>query len=235
MHSTRQLIVNSDDFGLSHGVNRGIIEAYERGIVTSASLMVRWPAAVEAAAYAGQHPDLSLGLHIDLGEWIYCGNEWVRTYGVVPVDDGPAVRDELTRQLEAFRWLVGKDPTHLDSHQHVHLNEPVRTMATEMARSLKVPLRDCDSDVRYCGYFYGQTAEGSPLPEAISVDSLVRILCSLPPGITEIGCHAGLEDDLETMYRSERVHEVRTLCDPRVRSALAIEGIELISFSRGLS
>jgi predicted glycoside hydrolase/deacetylase ChbG (UPF0249 family) len=104
-------------------------------------------------------------------------------------------------------------------------------MAAEIARNLNVPLRGCDANVRYCGYFYGQTADGSPLPEAVSVDGLLRILSSLPPGITEIGCHAGLEDDLETMYRSERIQEVKTLCDPRVRSALASEGIELISFN----
>ena len=49
----RRLIMNADDFGISPGVNAGIIEAHERGIVTSASLMVRWPDAV-AAANLGQ-------------------------------------------------------------------------------------------------------------------------------------------------------------------------------------
>ena len=49
MPATRFLIVNADDFGQSSGINRGIITAHEKGIVTSASLMVRWPAAVEAA------------------------------------------------------------------------------------------------------------------------------------------------------------------------------------------
>jgi predicted glycoside hydrolase/deacetylase ChbG (UPF0249 family) len=44
MGAKRYLIVNADDFGQSHSVNWGVIEAYERGIVTSASLMVRWPA-----------------------------------------------------------------------------------------------------------------------------------------------------------------------------------------------
>jgi len=52
----RRLIVNADDFGQSPGINRGIMEAHERGIVTSVSLMVRWPAAVEAAAYARRLP-----------------------------------------------------------------------------------------------------------------------------------------------------------------------------------
>ena len=67
--STRYLIVNADDFGQSRGINRGITEAHEQGIVTSASLMVRWPAAPEAAAYARSHGSLSLGLHFDFGEW----------------------------------------------------------------------------------------------------------------------------------------------------------------------
>ena len=47
----RCVIINADDFGLSAGINRGIIEAHERGIVTSASLMVRWPAAEYARAH----------------------------------------------------------------------------------------------------------------------------------------------------------------------------------------
>ncbi len=64
----RYLIVNADDFGRSPGVNWGIIEAHGGGIVTSASLMLRLPAAAKVAAYATEHPDLALGLHFDLGE-----------------------------------------------------------------------------------------------------------------------------------------------------------------------
>src|SRR5262245_58205784 len=104
----RYLIVNADDFGQSHSVNSGIIEAHERGIVTSASLMVRWPAAAEAVAYSRQYPDLSLGLHVDFGEWAYRGEHWVPLYQVVPIHDTTAVADEMARQLTTFRRLVGK-------------------------------------------------------------------------------------------------------------------------------
>ena len=52
MSVDRILIVNADDFGQSPGVNAGVIEAHERGIVTSASMMVCWPAAAGAADYA---------------------------------------------------------------------------------------------------------------------------------------------------------------------------------------
>src|ERR1041384_4752267 len=116
MLAEKYLIVNADDFGQSPGVNRGIIEAHERGIVTSASLMTRWLAAGEAALYAKQHPELSVGLHFDLGEWRYQAGDWVSVYSVAPLEDKVAVERELFRQLEVFRCLLGRDPTHINSH-----------------------------------------------------------------------------------------------------------------------
>jgi predicted glycoside hydrolase/deacetylase ChbG (UPF0249 family) len=230
MTTDRYLIVNADDFGRSPGVNRGIVEAHEHGIVTSASLMVRWPAAAEAAAYGRGRPGFSLGLHVDLGEWAYRDGGWVAVYEVVPGDDAPAVADEVRRQVAAFRSLVGRNPTHLDSHQHVHRSEPASSIFREAALELAVPLRGSGVAVRYCGDFYGQTGKGLSAPEGISVDGLLRILAALPAGVTELGCHPGLGDDLETMYRRERAGEVKTLCDPRVRRAIAARGIELRSF-----
>src|SRR5579864_4718762 len=116
----RYLIVNADDFGLSRGVNRGIIEAAEHGVLTSASLMVRQPAAAEAACYARTNPKLSVGLHLDLGEWVYQAGEWVPLYSVVPTSDSRAVTDEVQRQFTQFQKLMDRPPTHIDSHQHVH-------------------------------------------------------------------------------------------------------------------
>ena len=230
MTSGKYLIVNADDFGRSPGVNRGIIKAYACGIVTSASLMVRWPAAAAAAAYGQKHPRLSLGLHLDLSEWTYSNGEWARLYEVVPVADVSAVEAEVSRQLLTFRRLVGKDPTHLDSHQHVHLREPIRTVMIEAARKLGVPLRHCGSKARYCGDFYGQTAEGAPLPDLISVNHLLEILARLPGGLVELGCHPGEGNDLDTMYLHEREEETKVLCDPQVRAAITSMRAELCSF-----
>jgi predicted glycoside hydrolase/deacetylase ChbG (UPF0249 family) len=226
----RNLIVNADDFGQSAGVNRGIIEAHERGIVTSASLMVRWPASAAAATYGRRRPALSLGLHIDLGEWTYRGESWVPVYEVVASNDRAAVAAEVNSQVETFRRLLGQDPTHIDSHQHVHRSEPVHSVVVEIARRLGVPLRDFTSRIRYCGDFYGQTATGDPYPEGISADKLIALLTALPPGVTELGCHPGEGSDVDSMYRSERALEVKTLCDPRIWPTIATEGIELHSF-----
>jgi chitin disaccharide deacetylase len=230
MTSERRLIVNADDFGLSAGVNRGIIEAHERGIVTSASLMVRWAAAEEAAAYARAHPALGVGLHVDLGEWEPSESGWAMRYEVVRGDDARAIADEVAEQLASFRRLVGREPTHIDSHQHVHLVGPARDVLMEAAKALDIPLRGCDARVRYCGDFYGQARRGYSYPEGISVERLVTIIAGLPEGITEVACHPGYADDVETFYRTERAAEITALCDPRARAAVVAAGAALCSF-----
>jgi predicted glycoside hydrolase/deacetylase ChbG (UPF0249 family) len=171
--NTRTLIVNADDFGQSPGVTRGIIEAHECGIVTSASLMVLWPASVDAARYARVRPALSVGLHVDLGEWLYREGDWQSRYQRVDLSDGDAVEREVRAQLARCRDLLGRDPTHLDSHQHVHRREPARSILLRLADHLHIPLREMTAGIRYRGDFYGQTMAGEPLPELISVTRLV--------------------------------------------------------------
>lgn len=231
MPAKRYLIVNADDFGLSEGVNRGIIRAHEQGIVTSASLMVRWPAAAEAAAHARQHPRLSVGLHLDLAEWIYREDQWVPRYEVVPPDDQAAVAAEVARQLAAFQRLLGRPPTHIDSHQHVHRNEPARSVVSQAADQWSIPLRGFTPRVQYCGDFFGQTGEGDPYPEGISLEGLLHTIQALPPGITELGAHPGEDENLDSVYRLERLQEVRVLCDSRVRAALEANEIALCSYT----
>ena len=227
---TRALIVNADDFGLSPGVNEGVLATHDRGIVTSASLMVRWPAAEAAVTVARSRPRLSLGLHLDLGEWTFRNDDWHQLYAVVSTDDPDALAAEVDRQLSRFRELVGRDPTHLDSHQHVHREKPLARIVADLARRLDVPLRHRDPAIRYDGHFYGQSGHGEPFPEAITPAALIALLTSLPPGITELGCHPGLDDDIDSMYRTERTNEVQTLCDPRVRTTIEGHAIRLCSF-----
>jgi predicted glycoside hydrolase/deacetylase ChbG (UPF0249 family) len=230
MVEKRMLIVNADDLGLSDGVNAGIAEAHEHGIVTSASLMVRQGAASEAARYAGEHPALAVGLHIDLGQWDYENGEWMAAYERCAPDDESAVEAECRAQLEAFRRLLDRDPTHLDSHQHTHMSEPVASVAEGLAAELGVPLRA--RGIRYEGGFYGQTGKGESLPEAIAAEHMMELIESLPPGWTELGCHPGRGAEQVSSYGTEREREVEALCDPRVRETIEREGIELRSFAQ---
>lgn len=221
---------------MSAGVNRGIFEAYRYGIVTSASLMVRWLAAAEAVAEWRELPaacstGLSLGLHVDLGEWFFRDGCWQALYEVAPASDTTAVQQEVHRQLDLFRELTGQNPTHFDSHQHVHLKHPLHKILRDVAAELSVPLRSVSRHARYCGSFYGQSTRGDSLPEAISPAALIRILDELPAGVTELGCHPGYAGDLQTMYRLEREVEVQTLCDAAVRMALDEKQIKLYSWA----
>ena len=62
--SPKRVIVNADDLGRTPGINAGTFEAHRRGIVTSATMMVAYPAAAEAGAALDDHPDLGVGLHV---------------------------------------------------------------------------------------------------------------------------------------------------------------------------
>ncbi|HEX6460202.1 MAG TPA: ChbG/HpnK family deacetylase [Thermoleophilaceae bacterium] len=227
----RILIVNADDFGRSPGVNRGVIRAHEEGIVTSASLMVRWDAAEEAATYARRSDSLSVGLHVDLGEWEYRDGDWRARYEVLAEETPAAVEEELRRQLERFERQVGRQPTHLDSHQHVHRDEPARSAVLAAGERLGVPVRALTPSIAYSGVFYGQDGRGWPVPEAIEVDALVAAIQGLPAGTTEFACHPAAEADHESSYGEERTKELETLCDPRVKEAIGAAGIDLRGFA----
>ncbi|HEV2787664.1 MAG TPA: ChbG/HpnK family deacetylase [Solirubrobacteraceae bacterium] len=225
----RRLVVNADDFGRSAAINRGILRAHRDGIVTSASLMVRYPAAAQAASDAQFHPRLGVGLHFDLGEWEYRDGEWRSVYDVARTDDRAAVEAELVRQLEEFERLAGVSPTHIDSHQHVHRDEPVRSAVQRAADALGVPVRHAGG-VRYCGGFYGQGRRGEPLPQLIAAEALVALVGRLEPGVTELACHPADGVDFESTYAAEREQELRALCDPRVAQALREHAVELCNF-----
>jgi hypothetical protein len=218
----RYLVVNADDFGACSGVNRGIVEAHRRGIVTSASLMVGMPGSEEAASLAGECPGLSVGLHVSF--------EDERKQPLADLADPGACRAALDEQLLRFTDLLGHRPTHLDSHHHVHTRRDLLPQFQEVAERCGIPLRE-DSGVRYCSRFYGQW-DGESHPEQVNVAGLIRILgTEIGDGITELGCHPGRADPaLLSSYADERELELRTLCDGRVRSFLEGRGIALIGF-----
>ncbi len=230
MSETVHLIVNADDFGFSRGVNAGIVEAHEKGIVTSTSLMVRRAFAGEAFAAARAHPRLGFGLHLDLSEWVYEDDDWRCAYERVNLEDRGAVHAEVEAQLGLFRDLTGLAPTHIDSHQHVARDGIVGEVVREFAAALGLPARHHTPEIRYCGDFYGQDAKGYPCHEGVAADQLIHVLNELPPGITEMGCHPGRAHDVESVYKIERELEIQALCDSRVRAAIGARGIRLVNF-----
>ncbi|MGZ4417836.1 MAG: carbohydrate deacetylase [Gaiellaceae bacterium] len=236
MSQDRRLIVTADDFGRSLGVNRGIIETHERGIVTSTSLMVFRPGAYEAATYARAQPGLSTGLHIELP---WKPRRWSPQREPAEAEWSQIVSRSVLEQMSEFRTLVGREPTHLDSHRHAHRHEPLRSIALKLASTLGVPLRELDPRIQFCGDFYGQSYGGirrmRPNPRAISREGLSEILAVIGPGVTELCCHPGYAYDLDSNrrqepYRGERTQEIQTLCDPQVRREIERLGLILCRF-----
>lgn len=226
----RYLVVNADDFGYTEGINRGILDAHIDGIVTSASLMVERSAATHAVALARESPGLGLGLHVEVERW---WTSWLPRRGSARSHDAVKrrAREDLRSQLEHFRRLVGREPSHLDSHHHRHLAWLVRPAFEEVAQALNIPLRRVGPRVRSDGEFYGHDSRGGPDHEAISVDALIRLIENVEDRVTELCCHPGYTDGLDEWYHAERELEVRALCDPRVRDAVERAGLRLCSFA----
>ncbi|MEX2255676.1 MAG: ChbG/HpnK family deacetylase [Acidimicrobiia bacterium] len=204
----RRLIVNADDLGFTAGINRGILEAHEGGIVTSTSLMVDRPGAEEGAEIARRTPSLSVGLHAVLDH----NDELIVT--AVMCDA------ELGRQLDRYQQLVGGRPTHIDSHHHTHRDPRIHDVFVAFADRQALPMRE--HSVRHEAGYYGE--------HAIGVDSLLEILGGLEEGDTELGCHPGYVEALESRYSAPREREIESLTDPRVRERLGELGIELIGW-----
>jgi predicted glycoside hydrolase/deacetylase ChbG (UPF0249 family) len=215
----RLLIVNADDFGLSAGVNQGILSAHTRGIVTSTSLMVLAAAAGEAARAAAGHEALSVGLHfVDDGH--------------TDLDDAKQVGESFRIQLERFRQLTGRNPTHIDSHHHVHsASEGRRETFLELVELLQVPLRG-QSGVTYLGAFWGQWQPGVTNLRYIRRPFLLQLIRSqVREGLTELGCHPARLGDFSSSYLEERAVELDTLTGPRLREQIEALGVQLTSFA----
>ena len=215
-------IVNGDDFGASRGINRGIVEAHCHGVLTSTSLMVNRSASEEAAILSRELPELSIGLHVNIttedGEL------------VVDLAAPDECRAELYRQLERFQDLMGRLPTHIDSHHNVHRSPQLLPHFLDLAQQYRLPLRE-HSLVRYFPSFYGQW-DGETHLEQISVENLVQMLkTEFREGFTELSCHPGYVDpEFSSTYSIERETELQTLCRPIIRSKLAELQIQLIGF-----
>ncbi len=149
----KRLIVNADDLGLTSGVNRGILQAFEGGIVTSASLLVTGSAVKEAVELARQNPELDVGLHLALvEEQAVLGCEvlpsLVDETGRFPPTSGEFFRCaflgrinwdevelEIAAQIARFQE-TGLQLSHLDSHQHVHMFPRVFQIVRRLTRGM---------------------------------------------------------------------------------------------------
>lgn len=152
----RRLILNADDFGLTHGINRAIAELYDAGALTSSTLMASGPAFEHAARLARQRPALGIGCHIVLTDGDPVSPP--RTIPSLMARNGRTLRpsllgyltalithqidpDEIEREAVAQIQRIqqaGITVTHLDAHKHTHIAPPVMSALLRAARKTGV-------------------------------------------------------------------------------------------------
>jgi chitin disaccharide deacetylase len=162
----KTLILNADDFGLTRGVNEGIIRAHREGVLTSATLMATGPAFEDAVERARSTPTLGVGCHLVLTGGV----------AIAPREEIPSLADaegrlprslgdfvtrlssgrirtreievELRAQIEKIR-SAGIEPTHCDTHKHTHAHPAVMKVLARLVREMKIPrVRNPVEDLR---------------------------------------------------------------------------------------
>ena len=245
------LIVNADDFGLSKGQNYGIIEACRRGVVTSSTALVNGEAVEHAAQLSREVPELGVGMHFvltlgmplspmpgltrdgQLGKWI-----WERAeQGALPLEE---IARELECQFNRFVDVFGREPTHIDSHHHVHMIPAIFPIVAEFAQRKGVAMR-VDREVQalhglsffsvpttegFSSAFYGEVISEALFLQVLD-DSAARGEKSL-----EVMAHPAFVDNTvrKSAYCWPRLAELDVLTSASLKYAIAERGYRLGTF-----
>ena len=244
------LIVNADDFNLTEGVTRGILDGHRHGIITSTTVMVNLPGLASSRDLARDAPGLGLGLHVNLTlgapvlaagavpSLVDASGRFVRDRERVGEVGVPSeIRDEAAAQAKRFEEAFGRRPTHMDTHYHMHRLPRVLAAVLEVAADLGLPVRAVTPEmaiqIRRRGLPAADRMVGDVGPDAYwTVERLVTFIQTAEEGVTELMCHPGHADEALSVstYREQREGELRALCDPRVKAELAAAGVRLINY-----
>ncbi len=224
-----KLIINADDFGLSEGVNYGIISAYKSGVVRSTSAMANMPGFEHAMELLKENKDLGCGVHMTLSCYkpvlsnlktiVDENGYFIRriTNEVIENMDLDEIYEEFCAQIEKVRAKT--DITHLDSHHHVHTLEKLRPVIERILEKYDLPIRggfeynfNYSKIIPLIDTFYG---------ENVSEDYFVKKIDYLKSyEIADIMCHPAYVDDFlmkTTSYSMARINEHKILTSKEIK------------------
>ena len=250
----KYLIVNADDFNLTAGVTRGILDGHRSGIITSTTVMVNLPGLADAWDLVRDVPSLGLGVHVNLTmgapvlpadrvpSLVDGGGRFVRDRDRLGEVGAPTeIRDEAAAQANRFVEVFGFPPTHMDTHYHMHRLPRVLAAVLDVAAELRIPVRALTPDmaeaIRRRGLAAVDRAVGDVGQEPYwTIEMLLEFIRTLEPGVSELMCHPGYADESlsSSSYCVQREGELQALCDPRAKAALTAAGVALIDY-RALS
>ncbi|WP_330981940.1 MULTISPECIES: chitin disaccharide deacetylase [Enterobacterales] len=244
----RVLIVNADDFGLSKGQNYGIVDACKNGLVTSTTALVNGAEIEHAAQLSRCLPELAVGMHFvltlgmplspmpgltregKLGKWIWQMAE----EDTLPLEE---IARELDCQYHRFVDLFGCEPTHFDSHHHVHMIPQIFPIVAAFAKAKGVAMRidrslqqrdglddlGVRSSAGFTSEFYGDA-----ISEALFLQTL-DTSARAGENSLEVMCHPALVDNtiMGSAYCYPRLAELDVLTSPSLKYAVAERGYRL--------
>ena len=271
----RTLVVNADDFGLSEGINRGILSAFRQGILRSASIVPNGMAFEDAVRIASETPDLDIGIHLSLvGERSLAPIRDVRGLasdgGILPSSYATFMRDYALRRFglrqvraeieaQVARVLdAGLRPSHIDSHQHLHVLPGIIDVVIDAAKASGIRIIRLPSEhggiggrgigqrallflcqraapkLREAGIRFADRFWGFGISGHMSEETLAGILDRLGPGVNEIMCHPGFSDAVAEKRYRWHYHwdqEVAALCSDAIWQNIEDRKIRLVGFS----
>lgn len=246
-----KLIINADDFGHSKGINMGIIEAYQDGVLTSTTLMAGMPGFEQAVKLAKENPGLGVGVHLTLT----CGYPVSKGLKTIVDDNGAflnlsfyenkenlalidldEVYMEWKSQIEKVK-LSGIDPTHIDSHHHINSVGDLKKIYLKLADEYNLPVRNnfnlpegYKSTSKMMDYF-DHIGSTKGIWKHMDTNNLIRD-CKNYESV-EIMCHPAYVDSFlveNSSYTIGRTSTLKELLDPEIKKLLLDNEIELVTF-----
>jgi predicted glycoside hydrolase/deacetylase ChbG (UPF0249 family) len=241
--SSRRLIVTADDVGLHRGMTEGAIRAHREGVVTACSLVANGVAFYDAVERLRDVPSLEVGVHLTLVEersltGMRVPNSYVGF--LLGQKDVAAIERELRAQIERV-LAAGLRVTHLNGHQHVHMWPHVFAVVTRLTDEYGIGyvrrVRDRGgrggivrrlSIAALNALGSGGSTIGVMEAGHLTADRIIDLLRHVR-GTTELVTHPGIDVDAYPHWGYDWNAETEALCDPRVRTAIADRGVELVA------
>jgi hypothetical protein len=255
----RLLILNTDDFGMCHAINEGVIQAIQRGVATSCTLMIPCPWALHGLKLLKENPDIPFGVHLTT----VSEQPNYRWRPLTSPEKAPSLRDEagffyneqripeflaqvnvaeleqeFRAQLETV-LAAGLKPTHVDSHCLVHTRrEDIFAMTLGLAREYGLAMRVNQPFIRKIQQ-QGYACNDYDLLDSYRLETrdkpevYYQLMRELPAGLTEWAMHPAIPTaELKAMGDSWSVRQAdyEFLMSPQTRAILEQEGIILLSY-----
>ncbi len=228
------LIINADDLGYDPAVTRGILEAMERGVVSSTTAIVNGPHSQDALAKV-KGSALAVGLHFNLARFGpvssvpkgHLGADGAFIEARAAELPAAVVEAEATAQLDRLEAMLGRPASHLDSHKHLHQHPNVLEGVARVAQRRKLPVRSVDEKMRKALRERGVVTQDVMVGDAgadpyWTKERLRTHLFALPDaGAVELMCHPGYTPlTVRSGYGTQREVELATFTSKEAREWL---------------